>query len=217
MIPIFYRKTDRKGNILLGMQFLLTIPIIGLAILSLYSSGWLLTEANTAMEILCGYLIWYRVMFWGGILLAVVALLLHILMIVKLRRTGSFAPQHIYMAALSLIIIFIFSVIMVISENIPSLIQDAKTDIAAIESNQLVSVTGQLNVETSSRGLPGPYREGQPAPVAMATLKPIDEDYYFIYLPVSKKIVTSEGSLYFDITYTPKLFVVVGITPNQSD
>ena len=216
MIPIFYRKTDRKGNILFGMQFLLTIPMIGLAVLALYSSGWLLEQAHTALEIISGYLTWYRVLLWGGLLLTIAALFLHILIFVKLKKAGSFAPQHIYMALLSLILICIFTVFMPISEEVPSLIRDAKSDIAAIENNQLVVATGQLNAEVSSRGLPGPYREGAPAPVAKANLKPIDEEFFFVYLPVDMKTVTAGGSQYFDIVYTPKLNVVVEIIPAEN-
>ena len=213
IIVIFYRKTDRRGNLLFVAQLLLTLPIVGLAALGLFSSEWLLAKAHTALEILSGYLMWYRVMQWGGIALLAVAVIVNILIFISLIKHKSFAPQHIYMALLSLLIICIFSAVMVVTEGVPSLIQDATTDIAAINNKQLISVTGQLTPEKSSRSLAGPYMEDGPTPVAKTTLKPLNEELYYVYLPVDKKAIISEGSTFFDITYTPKFNVVVDVIP----
>jgi len=187
--------------------------MIGLSFVSLYSSEWLLNGAHSALEILSGYLMWYRVLLWGGILVTAAALFVHVLIFRSLVKTKSFAPQHIYSAVIGLLLICIFSVVMIVSESVPSLIRDAGADIAAIENHQLVSVTGQLTAESSSRGLPGPHRDGEPAPVAKTTLKPVDEDSYYVYLPVDKKAILAEGGIFFEVTYTPKFGVVVDVMP----
>ena len=216
MIPILYRETDRKGNILCFVQLFLAAPMLGLSFLSLYSSEWFLNGAHSALDILSGYLMWYRVLLWGGILVTAAALFLNTLIFRSLVKTKSFAPQHIYSAVIGFFLICIFSVLMIVSEGVPSLIRDARTDIAAIENHQLVSVTGQLTAESSSRSLSGPHRDDEPAPVAKTTLKPVDEDRYYVYLPVDKKAILTEGSIFFEVTHTPKFGVVVDVIPTET-
>ncbi|MCL1803593.1 MAG: hypothetical protein FWG30_08165 [Eubacteriaceae bacterium] len=211
LIPIFYRKTDTKGNLLLGAQFLLMLPMVGLAAVGLYSDTWLLAGADTALSVLKGYLAWYRIMLWGGLAITALAALMHAAIFKSLKKTDSSGPQHVYMAVLCMAIICIFTVIMVYSEGVPNLIANAKADISAIKRSQLVSTSGQVALQGSEYGLRGPYREGRSTPLVMFVLSPDGQNPSYIYAPKASALPSGSGA--YEVLHTPKFLLAVEFRP----
>lgn len=208
----FIGKADFKGHVLFALQFFLMFPTIGLMMLALYSSERLIVSPNTALEILKGYLAWYTILLWSGVLITAVALIIHISIVIFLKKTGRFAPQHIFMAVLSLVVTSLFSVVMPVEENAHTLMRNAHADIVAIESGELAAITGQLTPERSARRMPGPYRGGESRPFTRAFLTQ-DRIHHHIYLPNNAMRIANEPSRYFKVTYTPNFRMVVDIMP----
>ena len=215
-IPIIIKNTDKKGNILFWVQLLLMLPGIGLMMLILFSSNWLLADVHTPLEILKGYHTWYAMLFFGGIAITAVILTIQIIILVKLKQ--SFAPQHIYALIISLLLTCIFTLVMVFMEKVPSLMQDASADIKAIENSKLVTETGMLSARRYDAKLPGPHSESEPLPLTRMTLYIQDKGVRNIFVADTSGIgkITGEWSdELYNVTYTPNLFVVVEYTPTE--
>jgi len=217
-----------KSAFLNWIQLVLwAVAAVGMVIMLLYADRWLLSGADTALEILRRHLTWYWVSI--GTLVGAVALIIlgNAIIIFALKRTGDFARRHAIAAAIGILTILPLAIGITVYESVPALIRDAKNDIIAIESNSLLEADYQIHLTWESYYRTASLRDmGEYRPLYVVRSDEIGRLYFPQSLSPSnlKEQVADEvyqvpghiASLRrFAIRYTPNFQIVVEAVPTQ--
>ena len=202
--------------------------ILGLVI---ESGNLFLGEVDTVLSLLQGYHRWYLMVLWSCILLGVFALISHILMIVSVVKSENFGPQHIWMGVISMFMICTMLLAIVIGDELPTLVQNAAEDIAAIESGDVLSEQLYANTNSASdisKRLPEPLGGNQPNRLRNRMMDDqagqrielfvFDKDYDAIKQMFKDQMLIerenrSEEKTLYEVSYTPNFRLVMEIAP----
>ncbi|MCL2569171.1 MAG: hypothetical protein FWE12_07055 [Oscillospiraceae bacterium] len=210
---------------------LLQILLIGIAaaafLIADLSDGRLLAEADTALDLLNGYLLWMQLVLWTCIGATVLVVLGNILIFVSLRRGDGIEKKHVTLAVIGVLL----STLFLVGANwgAPSTIRDIREDIAAIEMDKLTVADYTLHLHwtgyyrTSSLRDMGEYR-----PLYVVRREPIGRIYFPRPLSPTDLKAMAASNVYqhpgrsadfrlFEIRFTPNTHIVVEAHPVRGD
>ena len=228
LVGIFKHAWNRSFTFWWLQSVLLAVTLVSIVVVVFAADRWILSGADTALDILRGYLHWYWA-FAGIFAVAVVVIILGNIIIARaLTRTGDFAKRHAITAAVGILTVLVFVVWGAVYENLPALIRDAQSDIAAMEQGELLEADYHIHLDwenyyrTASLRDTGDYR-----PLYVVRVDELGHVYFPRSLsPAYLKeraadavyqAPTHAGSRIFTIRYTPNFQVVVEAVPIRHD
>jgi len=221
---VSHRSFDFCGRILFIVQCIFLLFAIAVFFIAegVQSS---LTYAYSAMDVLVGYAEWYPILI--GILVAVVAVMLsaNALIILFLDRSGRNIKVHIWTAAISITAIVVLFGGFILFEDIPGLKRDTQTDIAAVESGELIEVNFLFHLSWENFYRPASIRDiGGYSPLYVIRHNELGRIYFPRSLSPSALREHSESEIFqipeaapgtrmFALAVTPQLQIVVDAIP----
>jgi len=215
-----------KRSVLLWLQLvLIAVTMSGMAIVLSYGDEWLISGAITGPEVLAGYLLWFRLLFWVFVGATLLSVLGNLLIALSLKRTKEFQFRHKTLAVLGVSLVVGFSFIFIVMEGLPGMIRDARADIDALEQGELSETTYQIHLSwqnyyrTTSVQDIGEYR-----PLYVVRVEPIGRVYFpRSFSPSTLKEMAADeryqppditiGIRMFEVWYTPNLHIVIDVIP----
>jgi len=132
-------KSVNRGDSYVGIQIIIsTIIFLAVILIALLFDRWLLSEAQTAIETLHGYLIYYRALIWGVSLGVTLLLITNLLIIRMAKKAGDFAKKHVITMVVALAIFMIPLLGIIVEEDSLTTLRYVEADIIAIENEEFV-------------------------------------------------------------------------------
>ena len=206
---------------------LIILAMVPLFLILLFLDEAALTNAYTALEVLEGYLAWSETIIAGFIIGMVLLILGNIAIIRSVKRKGISPKFHIFIMALSVVLMSFMLTDELISGKYGVLPfrQYARADIAAIESGDLPTTVYQIHLSwnnfyrSSSINDQAEYHS-----LYVVRIDPLGRVYFprSLSLAYLQELAAGEeyqpptavaGMRHFQLTYTPNLQLVVEAVP----
>ena len=199
-------KMGIKGFLLLVLPAVMALPAVFPAFLPYEFPPRQFAYAYSALEILEAYQAWYENLYLGLVWGFIVVILGNLVLFIILKFKGKLTRPHLLMAVIALAIVGYIGVDELNYDSVPALVQAVREDIAAIESGELVQVSGTVR---TSANTPVRLRSPGTEPTRMMWQPVLQENgrWFVVHLPLGVE-------LYGDVELwvTPYFHLVVEVS-----
>lgn len=175
--------------------------------LAIHSIHFLANPAQTADALLKRHILWYRILIAGDALSLAIAVLSSVMIIYFGIKSFPYIADRMKKFILllwfySIALIGIFAVVihgdMIMGDDVPGNLEQAKEDLAQIESGEPEQITVWLHPDTRQTHLPGPLIDGQLDVVTRyaAIGEEKNHEWTWFYVPLSMDFSPDEDTLY---------------------